>query len=131
MPRVDGGSSQWRVDGQEFPALGTQKMASKVIGSADPGDTGRGRQRDGHPIPIPRVVDRGMRPAKNIRSVRKGNRDVQTRGVRGTLTLPLSPLAKSFTPRPTPDKYQNQRQYTDIDLHRSRRNGILLGQYRR
>ena len=119
MPRVDGGSSQWRVDGQEFPALGTQKTASKVIGSADPGDTGRGRKRDGHPIPIPRVVDRGMRPAKNIWSVWKGNRDVPTRGVRGTLTLPLSPLAKSFTPRPTPDKYQNQRQYTDIDLHRS------------
>ena len=119
MPRVDGGSSQWRVDGQEFPALGTQKTASKIIGSADPGDTGRGRPRDGHPSPIPRVVDRGMRPAKNIRAVRKGNRDVQTRGVRGTLTLPLSPWAKSFTPRPTPDKYQNQRQYTDIDLHRS------------
>ena len=119
MPRVDGGSSQWRVDGQEFPALGTQKTASKIIGSADPGDTGRGRPRDGHPSPIPRVVDRGMRPAKNIRAVRKGNRDVQTRGVRGTLTLPLSPWAKSFTPRPTPDKYQTQRQYTDIDLHRS------------
>ena len=29
MPRVDGGSSQWRVDGQEFPALETQKTASK------------------------------------------------------------------------------------------------------
>ena len=119
MPRVDGGSSQWRVDGQEFPALGTQKTASKVIGSADPGDTGRGRQRGGHPIPIPRVVDRGMRPARNIRSVRKGNRAVRTRGVRGSLTSPLSPLAKSFTPRPTSDKHQNQRQYKDIDLHRS------------
>ena len=119
MPRVDGGSSQWRVDGQEFPALETQKTASKIIGSADPGDTGRGRPRDGHPSPIPRVVDRGMRPAKNSRAVQKGNRDVQTRGVRGTLTLPLSPWAKSFTPRPTPDKSQTQRQYTDIDLHRS------------
>ena len=53
MPRVDGGSSQWRVDGQEFPALETQKTASKIIGSADPGDTGRGRPRDGHPSPIP------------------------------------------------------------------------------
>ena len=104
MPRVDEGSDQWRVDGQEFPALGTQKTASTIIGSVDPGDTGRGR---------------GMRPAKNSRAVRKGNRDVQTRGVQGTLTAPLSPWAKSFTPRPTPDKSQNQRQYTDIDRHRS------------
>ena len=40
-------------------------------------------------------------------------------GVFNTLTAPLSPWAKSFTPRPTPDKSQNQRQYTDIDLHRS------------
>ena len=119
MPRVDGGSSQWRVDGREFPALGKQKTVRKVIGSADPDDTGRGRQPSGHPIPIPRMVGREMRPAKNIRSVRKGNRDVRTRGVRDTLTSPLSPLAKSFTPRPTSEKQQNQRQYTDNDLHRS------------
>ena len=134
MPRVDEGSDQWRVDGQEFPALGTQKTASTIIGSVDPGDTGRGRPRDGHPSPTPRVVgrprkglpsptprvvDRGMRPAKISRAVRKGNRDVRTQGVQGTLTAPLSPLAKSFTPRPTPDKSQNQRQYTDIDRHRS------------
>ena len=119
MPRVDGGSSQWRVDGQEFPALGTQKTAKKVIGSADPDDTGMGRQPSGHLIPISRVVDREMRPAKDIRSVRKGNRDVRTRGVREPLTSPLLPLAKSFTPRPTSEKQQNQRQYTDNDLHRS------------
>ena len=107
------------MDGQEFPALGTQKTASTIVGSVDPGDTGRGRPRDGHPSPTPRVVDRGMRPAKNSRAVRKGNRDVQTRGVQGTLTAPLSPWAKNFTPRPTPDKSQNQQQYTDIDRHRS------------
>ena len=119
MPRVDEGSDQWRVDGQEFPALGTQKTASMIIGSVAPGDTGRGRPRKGLPGPTPRVVDRGMRPAKISRAVRKGNRDVRTQGVQGTLTAPLSPLAKSFTPRPTPDKSQNQRQYTDIDRHRS------------
>ena len=60
-----------------------------------------------------------MRPAKDIRSVRKGNRDVRTRGVWEPLTSPLSPLGKSFTPRPTSEKQQNQRQYTDNDLHRS------------
>ena len=96
-----------------------QNTASKITGSADPGDTGRGRPRDEHSSPSPRMLGRGMRPARNKRAVRKGNRDVRTRGVQGTLTLPLSPWAKSFTPRPTPDKSQNQRQYTDIDLHRS------------
>ena len=64
MPRVDEGSDQWRVDGQEFPALGTQKTASTIIGSVAPGDTGRGRPRKGLPGPTPRGVDRGMRPAK-------------------------------------------------------------------
>ena len=119
MPRVDGGSDQWEVDGQEFPTLGTQQMASKFIGSADPGDTGRGQPRDGHPNPIPRVVDRGMRPAKSSPAAWKRNRDVQTRGVQGTLPVPLSPWADIFTPGRTPDKSQNQRQNTDIDMHRS------------
>ena len=66
-----------------------------------------------------RVLDRGMRPAKDIRSVRKGNRDVRTRGVQEPLTSPLSPLAESFTPRPTSEKQQNQRQRTNNDLDRS------------
>ena len=114
-----GGSSQWKVDGQEFPALGTQKTARKVIGSADPDDTDMGRRPSGHPIPVSRVLDREMRPAKDIRSVRKGNRDVRTRGVQEPLTSPLSPLAESFTPRPTSEKQQNQRQHTDNDLDRS------------
>ena len=116
---MDEGSDQWRVDGQEFPALGTKKTASTIIGSVASGDTGRGRPRKGFPGPNPRVVDRDMRPTKISRAVRKGNRDVRTQGVQGTLKAPLSPLAKSFTPRPTPDKSQNQRQYTDIDRHRS------------
>ena len=107
------------MDGQEFPALGTQKAASTIIGSVAPGDTGRGRPWKGLPGPTPRVVDRGMRPAQIGRAVRKRNRDVRTQGVHGTLKAPLSPLATSFTPRPTPDKSQNQRQYTDIDRHRS------------
>ena len=93
-----GGSSQWKADDQEFPVLGTQKTVRKVIGSADPDDTEMGRRPSGHPIPISRVLDRGMRPAKDIRSVRKGNYDVRTRGVQEPLTSPLSPLAESFNP---------------------------------
>ena len=60
-----------------------------------------------------------MRPAKDIRSVRKGNRDVRARGVQEPLTSPLSPLAEGFNPRPTSEKQQNQRQHTDNDLDRS------------
>ena len=56
-PEDDGGSSQWKVDGQEFPTLGTQKTARKVIGSADPDDTNMGRRPSGHPIPVSRVLD--------------------------------------------------------------------------
>ena len=118
-PEDDGGSSQWKADDQEFPVLGTQKTVRKVIGSADPDDTEMGRRPSGHPIPISRVLDRGMRPAKDIRSVRKGNCDVRTRGVQEPLTSPLSPLAESFNPRPTSEKQQNQRQHTDNDLDRS------------
>ena len=86
------------MDDQEFPVLGTQKTARRVIGSADPDDTEMGRRPSGHPIPVSRVLDRGMRPAKDIRSVRKGNRDVRARGVQEPPTSPLSPLAESFNP---------------------------------
>ena len=119
MPRVDEGSDQWEVDGQEFPKLGTQQTASKFIGSTDPGDTGRGQSRDGHTNRIPRVVDRGMRPAKYSRTGGEGSHDVQTRDVPGTLTVSLSPWADVFAPGRTPDNSQNQQQNTDMDLHRS------------
>ena len=107
------------MDDQEFPVLGTQKTARKVIGSANPDDTERDRRPSGHPIPVSRGVDRGMRPAKDIRLVRKGNRDVRARGVQEPLISPISPLAESFNPRPTSEKQQNQRQLTDNDLDRS------------
>ena len=107
-PRDDGESSQWKVDGQEFPALGTQKTARKVIGSADPSDTDMGQRPSGHPIPVSRGLDREMRPAKDIRSVPRGNRDVRTRGVQEPLASTLSPLAESFTPRPTSEEQQTQ-----------------------
>ena len=109
-PEDDGGSSRGKVDDQEFPVLGTQKTARKVTGPADPDDTERDRRPSGHPIPVSRGLDWGMRPAGNIRSVRKGNCDVRARGVQEPLTSPLSPLADSFNPRPTSEKQKNKRQ---------------------
>ena len=117
--RDDGGSSQWKADSQEFPSLGTQKTTRKVIGSADPSDTEMDQRPSGHPMPVSRVLDREMRPAKDIRSVRRGNRYVRTRGVQEPLVSPLSLLAESFTPRTTSEEQQTQRQHTDNDLDRS------------
>ena len=56
---------------------------------------------------------------KDIRSVPRGNRNFRKRGVQEPLTSPLSSLAESFTPRPTSEEQQNQRQHTDNDLDRS------------
>ena len=73
----------------------------------------------GHPTPVSRNLDREMRPAKDIRSVPGGNRDARTRGVQEPIVTPLSPLAESFTPRPTSEERQTQPPHTDNDLDRS------------
>ena len=107
------------MDDQEFPVLGTQKTARKVTGPVDPDGTERDRRPSGHPIPVSRGLDRGMRPAGNIQPVRKGDCDVRARGVQEPLTSPLSPLADSFNPRSTSEKRKNKRQLTDNDLDQS------------
>ena len=94
-------------------------MAGKANGSAGPSNTEMDQRPSGHPMPVSRILDREMRPAKDIRSVPRGNRDVRTRGVQEPIVSPLSPLAESFTPRPTSEEQQTQRQYTDNDLDRS------------
>ena len=63
--------------------------------------------------------DREMRPAKDIRSVPRGNRDVRARGVQEPIVSPLSPLSESFTPRPTSEERQTQTPHMDNDLDRS------------
>ena len=98
MQGVDEGHDQMEVDGQEFPKLGPRQTTSECIGSADPDDTGRRRSRNGYTKPTSGVMDRGMRPAKCSTTVGKGDQDVQSRAVPGTLTDTLSPLAKCFTP---------------------------------
>ena len=117
--RVNGGSSQWKVDSQEFPSLGTQKMAGKANGSAGPSNTEMDQRPSGHSMPVSRILDREMRPAKDIRSIPKKNRNIRTRGVQEPIVSPLSPLAESFTPRLTSDEQQAQQQYMDNNLDRS------------
>ena len=103
----------------EQPSLGTQKTAGKAKGSAGPSNTKMDRRPSGHPTPVSRNLDREMRPTKDIRSVPRGNRDVRTRGVQEPIVSPLSPLAESFTPRPTSEERQTQPPHTDNDLDRS------------
>ena len=59
------------------------------------------QQPSGHPAPVSRMLDKEMRPAQDIRSVPGRNCDVRARGVQEPIVSPLSPLAESFTPRPT------------------------------
>ena len=112
-----------REDGTRIRTVGKARLwvLYQIPTSVDrrPNNTDMGRRPSGQPIPVSRVLDRGMRPAKDIRSVRKGNRDVRTQGVQEPLTSPLSPLVESFNPRPTSEKQQNQRQRTNNDLDRS------------
>ena len=115
----NGVCSQWTADSQEFPSLGTQKTAGKAKGSAGLSNTEMDRRPSGHPTPVSRDLDREMRPAKDIRSVPRGNRDVRARGVQEPIVSPLSPLAESFTPRPTSEERQTQPPLTDNDLNRS------------
>ena len=115
----NGGGSQWTADNQEFPPLGTQKTAREANGSAGPSNTEMDQRPSGHPTPVSRNLDREIRPAKDIRSVPRGNRDVRARGVPEPIVSPLSPLAESFTTRPTSKQRQTQRQHTDNDLDRS------------
>ena len=111
--------NQWAADSQEFPSLGTQKTTGKAKGSAGPSNTEMDRRPMGHPTPVSRNLDREMQPAKDIRSVPGGNRDARTRGVQEPIVTPLSPLAESFTPRPTSEERQTQPPHTDNDLDRS------------
>ena len=99
--------------------MGTQKTVGKAKGSAGPSNTEMDRRPSGHPMLVSRNLDREMRPAKDIRSVPRGNRDVQARGVQEPIVSPLSPLAESLTPRPTSEERQTQPPHTDNDLDRS------------
>ena len=59
-------------------------MAGKAKGSAGPSNTEMDRRPSGHPMPVSRNLDREMRPAKDIRSVPRRNRDSSGAGCPGT-----------------------------------------------
>ena len=73
----------------------------------------------GHPTPILRNLDKGVRPAKDIRSVPRANRNARTWGVQKPIVASLSALAENFIPRKTSKKRPTQQAPTDNDLDRS------------
>ena len=71
------------------------------------------------PTPVFRNLDRGMRPAKDSRSVPRGNRNARTWGVKKPIVTSPSALAENFISRKTSKKRPTQQTPTDNDLDRS------------
>ena len=109
----------WEADSQEFPSLEAQGTAGNIKGSAGPSTAEVDRRPTGPPTPVLRNLDRGMRPAKDIQSVPKGNSNTRTRGVQKTIVTPLSALAENFIPRKTSGKQSTPQVPTDNELDRS------------
>ena len=107
------------ADSQEFPSLEAQRTAGNTKGSAGPSTTEVDRRPTGHPTPVLRNLDRGMRPAKDIQSVPRGNRNARTRGVQKTIVTPHSALAENFILRKLSKKQPTPQAPTDNELDRS------------
>ena len=107
------------ADSQEFPSLEAQRTAGNTKGSAGPSTAEVDRRPTGPPTPVLRNLDRGMRPAKDIQSVPRGNSNTWTRGVQKTIVTPLSALAENFIPRKTSRKQSTLQVPTDNELDRS------------
>ena len=107
------------ADSQDFSSLEAQRTAGNTKGSAGPSTAEVDRRPTGPPTPVLRNLDRGMRPAKDIQSVPRGNSNTRTRGVQKTIVTPLSALAENFIPRKTSRKQSTLQMPTDNELDRS------------
>ena len=119
IPGDHNGPAQWSANSREFPPLGAQRTTRVETGPAGPRDIEMDPRPMGHPTPASRRLDGERRPARDIRSVSEGNRNVRTRGVQEPVGTPLSPLAESFNPRPTSEEQQPRSSYMDNGLDRS------------
>ena len=119
QPRGDSKRGHWSADSQEFPSLEAQRTAGNTKGSTGPSTTEVDRRPTGHQTPVLRNLDRGMRPAKDIQPVPRGNRNARPRGVQKTIVTPLSALAEKFTPRKISGIQSTPHAPTDNELDRS------------
>ena len=121
LPRGNSKRGHWSADKQEFPSLEAQRTAGNTKGSTGPSTstTEVDRRPTGHQTPVLRNLDRGMRPAKDIQPVPRGNRNARSRGIQKTIATPLSALAEKFTPRKISGKQSTSHVPTDNELDRS------------
>ena len=87
----------------------------KIVSEA----TGRPIVRNFRPWRRRGIWTGGMRPAKDIQPVPRGNRNARTRGVQKTIMTPLSALAENLTPRKMSWKQSTPHVPTDNELDRS------------
>ena len=73
----------------------------------------------GHQTPVLRNLDRGMRPAKDIQPVPRGNHNARPQGVQKTIVTPLSAQAEKFTPRKMSGIHSTPHAPTDNEIDRS------------
>ena len=116
QPRGDSKRDHWSADSQEFPSLEAQWTAGDTKRSTGPSTTEVDRLPTGHQTPVLRNLDRGMRPAKDIQPVLRGNRNARPRGDHSD---PLSALAEKFTPRKISGIQSTPHAPTDNELDRS------------
>ena len=120
LPTEHSKRGHWVADSQEFPSLET---LPRTVGDTkrSPGisATEVDRRPTASPTPVPRNVDRGMRPAQDFQTVPQKDSNTRTRGVQKTIVTPLSALAENFIPRKTSRKPPTPKVPTDNELDRS------------
>ena len=105
IPTENNKRGHWAADSQEFLSLETQQgTVGNTKRSAGPSAAKVDWRPTAYPTPVPRILDRGMRPAKDFQPVPQRDSNTRTRGVQKTIVTPLSALAENFIPRKTSRK---------------------------
>ena len=120
LPTEHSKRGHWAADSQEFPSLETRP---RTVGNTKRSPGLSAAEVDRRPTasqtPVPRNLDRGMRPAQDFQPVPQKDSNTWTRGVQKTIVTPLSALAENFIPRKTSRKSPTPQVPTDNELDRS------------
>ena len=120
LPTGHSKRGHWAADIQEFPSLETRpRTVRKTKRSPGPSTAEVDRRPTASQTPVPRNLDRGMRPAHDFQPVPQKDSNTRTRGVQKTIVTPLSAQAENFIPRKTSRKPPTPQMPTDNELDRS------------